>query len=174
MVWGSWYLSQTCMCLLISVLGSRYSESTHFVTKCQSDFKQYGDQSCFKLFNYSSSFQQGSVYCQNYTGKLLTISDTWEYNRASTYIKLYGNSESYWIGLMYQNNSEGDPVLTDVDGNIVNASMFGLELVEPTIGDCIHMNYSDGGPKFMKDNCSNMHNVICLTEWPGVYMIPFH
>ena len=155
------------------MLGSKYSASYH--TNCPPEFKQYEERSCFKLFNDPSAkntFQQGSAFCQDqHKGKLLTISNTLQYNRTSTYVKLYGNSQSYWVGLMYRNNSAGELVLTDVDGNAVDtsiSSMLGLESVKPVMGDCISMTYSGGKLMFMQEKCNKSNNVVCLTEWPGM------
>lgn len=153
------------------VLGSRYSESVSYNVNCPAGFKQYENRSCFQLFVGQFTFQNGSNSCnEQRSGKLLTISNALQYNRTSTYIKLYGKSQSYWIGLMYRSNSVGDIVLTDVDNNSVNASMFGLESTpQPVVGDCVYMQYSDGGLKFVQDNCNSSHNIVCLTEWPGTY-----
>lgn len=72
---------------------------------------------------------------------------------------------------MYRNNSNGNLVLTDIDGNAVNdPGLFGLESVEPTAEDCISMSYNVGGLKFVPANCSSSRNIVCLTEWPGMYM----
>ena len=152
------------MCLLIDLGQSRYSESASYKTNCPSQFKQYGDRSCFRLFSGSYSFQGGSDYCHSqHNGKLLTISNTSEYNHTSVYVKLHGKSEQpYWVGLLYHNNS----VLADVDGNIVNASMLGG--VESAMGDCVYMKYSNERLIFVQDNCSNSHNIVCLMEWPGM------
>lgn len=150
-------------------LGSTYS--TSYQTNCPQDFKQYDDRSCFKLFNHNHShnFQQGSTYCHTQCqGKLLTISNPLQHNRTLTYIKLYGNSQSYWIGLIYRNNSAGEVVLMDVDGNPVDASKFGLGSVKPTIGNCVSMTYSDEKLKFVSENCSILHDFVCLVEWPGM------
>ena len=73
---------------------------------------------------------------------------------------------------MYRNNSDGNLVLTDIDGNTVNdTGLFGLESVEPAAEDCISMSYniSVGGLRFVPNNCSSLHNIVCLTEWPGTY-----
>ena len=99
---------------------------------------------------------------------LLTISNDLEYDRTSVYIKLYGNSESYWTGLMYRNNPEGELVLTDADGNSVNASIYDLGSYNPTLGNCVYMKYSDEGLMFIQDDCDNSHNVVCVTEWSGM------
>lgn len=69
---------------------------------------------------------------------------------------------------MYRNSS-GKPVLTDVDGNIVNASMFGLDSDKASIGDCVYMKYSNEKLTFTLANCSNPFNIVCLNEWPGMY-----
>ena len=156
------------------VLGSIYTQSVSYNANCPSDFKQYEDNSCFRLFVGSYSFQSGSDHCNNntYNSKLLTISSTLQYNRTSTYIKLHGNSELYWVGLFYRNNSEGDLVLTDIDGNIVNdVSFFGLD-EDPAMESCIYMTYNstDKGLRFVPDDCSISHNIVCLTEWPGTYI----
>ena len=149
------------------VSGSRYSESVSYNVNCPTGFKQYENRSCFHLFVGQFTFQNGSNSCnEKHSGKLLTISNALQYNRTSTYLKLYGKSQTYWIGLMYRNNS----VLTDVDNNSVNASMFGLESTpQPGVGDCVYMQYSGGGLKFVQDNCNSSHNIVCLTEWPGTY-----
>ena len=150
------------------MLGSSYSFS--FRTYCPEGFKQYGDRTCFKLFNDSFSFQQGSTYChEQHNGKLLTISNGAQYNRTSTYIKLYGNSGSYWTGLIYHSNAGGELVLTDVDNNSVDASMYGLDSAKPVVGDCVYVEYSEVGLMFVPENCSDTHRVICVTEWPGMY-----
>ena len=155
-----------------SVLGLIYSQSVSYNINCPSDFKQYEDNSCFKLVVGSYSFKNGSDHCsKEYNGKLLIISSTLQYNRTSTYTKLYGNSELYWVGLFYHNNSEGDLVLSDIDGNVVNdASFFGLD-EEPAMESCVYMTYStDKGLRFVPHSCSISHNIVCLTEWPGTYV----
>ena len=155
------------VCVYYSILGSGYSFT--FRTYCPKGFKQYGDRSCFKLFNDPFSFQQGLTYCrEQHSGKLLTISNSAQYNRTSTYIKLRGSSGSFWTGLIYRNNTGGELVLTDVDNNRVDASIYDLESAKPVVGDCVYMKYSEAGLIFVPENCSVAYRVICVTEWPGM------
>ena len=63
-------------------------------------------------------------------------------------------------------------MLTDIDGNVVNdVSFFGLD-EDPAMESCIYMNYSstDEGLRFVPDDCSISHNIVCLTQWPGTYV----
>ena len=125
------------------------------------------------MINGSIPFQQGSSHCRKqHNGTSLTISNTLEYNRTAAYIKLYGNSESYWTGVMYCNNSEGIPELTDADGNSVVDSMYDLESFNPTLGNCIAMKYSDERLMFVQENCNKSCHVMCVTEWPGMLFNP--
>jgi len=59
-------------------------------------------------------------------------------------------------------------VLTDVDKNRVDASMYGLESAKAVMGDCVCMKYSEAGLIFVTENCSVAYRVICVTEWPGM------
>lgn len=125
------------------------------------------------MFNGSFSFQQGSSHCRKqHNGMLPTISNNLEYNRTATYVKLYGNSESYWTGIMYRNNSEGRPELTDADDNSVVDSMYGLESFNATPGKCISMKYSDERLMFVQEDCNKSCHVMCVTEWPGMLFNP--
>ena len=84
------------------------------------------------------------------------------------YIKLYGDTESYWTGLMYRNNSE----LIDSYGNTINASMYDLQSFNPILGKCISMKYSEGKLMFIQEECNSSCHVVCVTEWPGMLFNP--